>query len=71
MQARAEDTSNEHLADEVAEARARNQHRRAQRRAMWREHLKTAEVWRAGYERMADAAAARNVAIERDIGLEL
>jgi hypothetical protein len=64
-------TPDEQLPDVVADALARNQHRRRERQAMWKEHLKTVEAWRKGYERMA-AAAARSAEISLEAGgLEL
>jgi hypothetical protein len=71
VHAHAEHTSTELLPDIAAETLERNQRRRSMRRTIWKEHLKTVESWRTGYERMA-AAATRSAEVFLDTGgLEL
>ena len=71
MHAQAAHTPTELLPDIVTETLQRNQQRRNTRRTIWKEHLKTVDAWRAGYERMA-AAATPSAEIFLDTGgLEL
>ncbi|MGA7052829.1 MAG: AAA family ATPase, partial [Mycobacterium sp.] len=72
MHAHAEHTAAEMLPDMVADALQRNQHRRRERQTTWKEHNRTAEGWRTGYERMAAAEQTRSAGIALDgSGLEL
>ena len=71
MHAQAEHTPAELLPGIVAATLQRNQQRRSTRQTAWKEHLKTVDAWRAGYERMA-AAATPSAEIFLDTGgLEL
>ncbi|WP_198345016.1 helicase C-terminal domain-containing protein [Mycobacterium sp. JS623] len=71
MQAHAEHTPTELLPDIVAETLERNQQRRSTRRTVWKEHLKTIDAWRTGYQRIA-AATTRSAEIFVETGgLEL
>ncbi|GAC1407118.1 MAG: hypothetical protein NVSMB60_27350 [Mycobacterium sp.] len=69
--ATAERTVAEHLPDVVADALARNQHRRGLRQSMWREHVTTVDAWRRGYERMAAAATRSASTALEAAGLEV
>jgi conjugative relaxase-like TrwC/TraI family protein len=71
MHAHAEHTPTELLPDIVAEMLERNQQRRSTRRTIWKEHLKTVESWRTGYERMAAAATRSDEIFVETGGLEL
>ena len=72
MHAEAQRTERALLPDVVANVIGRHQARRRTRMAAWREHIKTAQAWQAGYERMAAAAEARTAGIDLDAGgLEL
>ena len=53
MHTEAERTERHLLPDVVAELLQRHDTRRRARRAAWLAHLRTAEIWRAGHERMA------------------
>ena len=68
MHAEAERTERHLLPEVVAEVIERNEARRRARRAAWHAHVKTAQVWRAGHERMAAAAATRTAGIDLDAG---
>jgi hypothetical protein len=57
MHAEAERTERHLLPEVVAEVIERHQHRRRARRTAWQAHVKTAQAWRAGHERMPAAAA--------------
>jgi hypothetical protein len=59
MHTDAERTERTLLPEVVAEVIERNQARRRGRRTVWRAHVRTAQAWRDGYERMAAAAATR------------
>jgi conjugative relaxase-like TrwC/TraI family protein len=69
MHAEAERTERGLLPEVVAEVIQRHEARRRARTATWRSHVKTAQAWRAGHERMA-AAATRAAGIDLD-GIEL
>jgi conjugative relaxase-like TrwC/TraI family protein len=59
MHAEAERTERHVLPEVVAEVIERHETRRRARRAAWHAHVRTAQAWRAGYQRMAAAAATR------------
>jgi hypothetical protein len=72
MHAEAQRTERELLPDVVADVIGRHEARRRTRMAAWREHIKTAQAWQAGHERMAAAAEAHAAGIDLDAGgLEL
>jgi hypothetical protein len=71
MHAQAERTEPGLLPEVVAEVIQRHEARRRARQAAWRAHVKAAQAWRAGHERMAAAAATRGVGVDRDAGLEM
>jgi hypothetical protein len=71
MHTEAERTERAMLPEAVAEVIERNDARRRTRRTMWREHEKTAQAWREGYERMAASAQTRAARLDLDVGLEL
>jgi hypothetical protein len=72
MHAEAERTERHLLPEVVAEVIQRHEARRRARRAAWQAHVKTAQAWRSGYERMAAAAATRTAGVDLDAGgLEL
>jgi conjugative relaxase-like TrwC/TraI family protein len=68
MHAEAERTDSTLLPDAVAEVIQRHEARRRARMAAWRTHVRTAQAWRAGYERMAAAASHRAAGIDLDAG---
>jgi conjugative relaxase-like TrwC/TraI family protein len=71
MHAEAERTEPTLLPDVVAEVIERHEARRRTRMTAWREHIKTAQAWRAGHERMAAAGATRSAGIDVESGFEL
>jgi hypothetical protein len=71
MHAEAERTDPTLLPEVVAEVIERHEARRRTRMAAWREHIKTAQAWRAGHERMAAAGATRSAGIDVESGFEL
>jgi conjugative relaxase-like TrwC/TraI family protein len=71
MHAEAERTECHLLPEVVADLIQRHQSRRRARRTAWQAHVKSAQAWRAGHERMAAAAATRSAGIDLDAGLEL
>ena len=72
MHAEAERTERHLLPEVVAGVMQRHEARRRARHIAWRAHLKTAQAWRAGHERMAAAAATRTASIDLDAaGLDL
>jgi hypothetical protein len=72
MHAEAQRTERGLLPDAVADVIGRHEARRRTRMAAWREHIKTAQAWQAGHERMAAAAEAHAAGIDLDAGgLEL
>jgi conjugative relaxase-like TrwC/TraI family protein len=71
MHAEAERTDPTLLPERVAEVIQRHEARRRTRHTAWRAHVKTAQAWQAGHERMTAAAAARSAGIDLDAGLEL
>jgi hypothetical protein len=72
MHAEAERTEPTLLPEVVAEVIERNEARRRARRTAWQAHVKTAQAWRAGHERMAAAATTRAAGTDLDAaGLEL
>jgi ATP-dependent exoDNAse (exonuclease V) alpha subunit len=72
MHAEAERTEPTLLPEVIAEVIQRHEARRRARRAAWQAHVKTAQAWRAGHERMAAAAATPTAGIDLDAGgLEL
>ena len=72
MHAEAQRTERGLLPDVVADVIGRHEARRRTRMAAWREHIKTAQAWQAGHERMAAAAEAPAAGIDLDAGgLEL
>lgn len=71
MHAEAQRTDATLLPDVVAEVIQRHDARRRTRMAAWRQHLKTAQAWQAGHERMAAAAQTHVAGIDLDAGLEL
>jgi hypothetical protein len=72
MHTEAERTERTLLPEVVVEVIERNEARRRARRTVWRAHVKTAEAWRSGAERMAAAAATRAASVDLDAGgLEL
>ena len=72
MHAEAERTERHVLPDVVAEVSQRHETRRRARRAAWQAQVKTAQAWRAGYQRMAAAAATRTAGTDLQTGgLEL
>jgi len=69
MHAEAERTPRTLLPEVVAEVIERNAARRCARRAVWQAHVRTAQAWRDGHERMAAAAAATRAAgVDLDAG---
>jgi conjugative relaxase-like TrwC/TraI family protein len=68
MHAEAERTDPALLPDMVAEVIRRHQSRRRTRTATWREHVKTAQAWRNGHNRMAAAAQTRAAGLDLDAG---
>ena len=71
MHAEAERTDPALLPEVVTEVIQRHQERRRTRHTAWQAHMKTAEAWRAGHERMAAAAETRTDGIDLDAdGLE-
>jgi hypothetical protein len=72
MHAEAERTQRDLLPEPIAEVIGRHQARRRARHTAWRAHVKTAQAWQAGHERMAAAAQTRTPAVDLDAGgLEL
>jgi hypothetical protein len=71
MHAEAERTDPGLLPEMVAEVIQRNDARRRTRMAAWREHVRTAQAWQAGHERMAAAGATRSAGIDVESGFEL
>ncbi len=72
MHAEAERTAPHLLPEVVAEVIQRHQSRRRARHAAWQVHVKMAQAWRAGHERMAVVAATHAAGIDLDAGgLEL
>jgi conjugative relaxase-like TrwC/TraI family protein len=72
MHTEAERTERTLLPEVVAEVIERNEARRRARRTAWQAHVRTAEAWRHGCERMAAAAATRTAGVDLDAGgLEL
>jgi conjugative relaxase-like TrwC/TraI family protein len=71
MHAEAERTARHLLPEVVAEVIERNDARRRARRTVWQAHVKTAQAWRNGYERMAAAAPTRAAGVDLDAGLAL
>jgi len=73
MHAEAQRTELHVLPEVVAEVIQRHEARRRARMVAWRAHVKTAQAWRAGHQRMAAAAAAtRGAGMDFDAGgLEL
>ena len=55
MHAQAQRTDPGLLPEQVAEVIERHEARRRTRMAAWREHIKTAQAWQAGHQRMAAA----------------
>jgi hypothetical protein len=55
----------------VAEVSQFNDTRRRARRPASQAHIRTAQYWRDGYERMATSAQTRTAGIDLDAGLEL
>jgi hypothetical protein len=70
MHAEAERTERGLLPEVVAEVTQRNEARRRARRTAWQAHVRTAEAWRDGAERMAAATQTRSASVGLD-GLEL
>jgi hypothetical protein len=68
MHVEAERTERALIPEVVAEVIERNEARRRARRTVWQAHVKTAQAWRGGYERMAAAAATRAAGVDRDAG---
>ena len=68
MHAEAERTERALLPEVVAEVIERHEARRRARRTAWQAHVKTAQAWRAGHERMAAAAATRTEGVDLDAG---
>jgi ATP-dependent exoDNAse (exonuclease V) alpha subunit len=68
MHAEAERTERALLPEVVAEVIERHEARRRARRTAWQAHVKTAQAWRAGHERMAAAAATRTAGVDLDAG---
>jgi hypothetical protein len=64
MHTEAERTERALLPEVVAEVIERNTQRRRVRRTVWQAHVKTAQAWRAGHERMAAAAATRAAGVD-------
>jgi conjugative relaxase-like TrwC/TraI family protein len=72
MHAEAERTERALLPEVVAEVIQRHEQRRRARRTAWQAHVKAAQAWRTGQERMAAAAATRTAGVDLDAGgLEL
>jgi hypothetical protein len=71
MHAEAERTEPTLLPERVAEVIQRHEARRRTRMTAWREHIRTAQAWRAGRERMAAAGATRSDGIDLDASLGL
>jgi hypothetical protein len=71
MHAEAERTELTLLPERVAEVIERHEARRRTRMAAWREHIRTAQAWRAGHERMAAAGATRSAGVDVESGCEL
>jgi hypothetical protein len=72
MHAEAERTERGLLPEVVAEVIQRHEARRRARRTAWQAHVKTAQAWRAGYERVAATVATRTAGIDLEAGgLEL
>jgi hypothetical protein len=72
MHTEAERTERALLPEVVAEVIERNTQRRRVRRTVWQAHVKTAQAWRAGHERMAAAAATRAAGVDLEAdGVEL
>jgi hypothetical protein len=59
------------LPERVAEMIERHEARRRTRMAAWGEHVRTAQAWRAGHERMAAAGANGSAGIDVESGFEL
>jgi hypothetical protein len=70
MHTEAERTERGLLPEAVAEVIQCNEARRRVRRTLWQAHMRTAEAWRSGYERVA-AAATRATGIDLEAGLDL
>jgi hypothetical protein len=68
MHTEAERTERHLLPERVAEVIQRHLARRRARQTAWGAHMKTAQAWRAGHERMAAAATTRTVGIDLDAG---
>jgi hypothetical protein len=68
MHAEGERTQRELLPEVVAEVIERHEARRRARRTAWQAHVKTAQAWRAGYERITAAAATRTAGTDLDAG---
>ncbi|MDT5371204.1 MAG: hypothetical protein QOC62_5635, partial [Mycobacterium sp.] len=71
MHVEAERTARALLPEGVAEVIERNDARRRARRTAWQAHVKTAQAWQAGHERMAATAQTRTAGVDLDAGLEL
>jgi hypothetical protein len=72
MHAEAERTERALLPEALAEVIQRHQARRRARHTAWQAHVRTAQAWRAGHERMAAAAQTRTAGVDLDAGgLEL
>ena len=71
MHAEAERTERGLLPEVVAEVIQRHEQRRRARRTAWQAHVKTAQAWRGGHERMAAPAETRTASVDLDAGLEL
>jgi conjugative relaxase-like TrwC/TraI family protein len=72
MHTEAERTAPHLLPEVVAEVIQRNEARRRARRTVWQAHVRTAQAWREGYERMATSDATRTAGVDIDAGgLEL
>jgi len=71
MRAEAERTESGLLPEVVAEVIERHESRRRARHATWRAHVKTAQRWHAGHERMAAPAQTRTAGVDLDARLEL
>jgi hypothetical protein len=72
MHAEAERTERHLLPEMVADLMQRHESRRRARRSAWTTHLRTADAWAAGHQRMAAAAATRTGGVDLDAaGTEL
>jgi conjugative relaxase-like TrwC/TraI family protein len=68
MHAQAQRTDSTLLPDAVAEVIQRHEARRRARMAAWRTHVRAAQAWRSGHQRMAAAASHRAAGIDLDAG---